>query len=112
MIQILKYGEVANKDIFARTVPEVNVTDIVTEIIRNVRAEGDKALYAYCEKFDKAKLTSLQVSPEEIDEAVASVEPKFLEILERAAKNIRKFHERQVRNSFILNDEDGSVIGQ
>ena len=112
MIQILKYGEVANKDIFARTVPEVNVTDIVTEIIRNVRAEGDKALYAYCEKFDKAKLTSLQVSPEEIDEAVASVEPKFLEILERAAKNIRKFHERQVRNSFILNDEDGIVIGQ
>ena len=112
MIQILKYGEVANKDIFARTVPEVNVTDIVTEIIRNVRAEGDKALYAYSEKFDKAKLTSLQVSPEEIDEAVASVEPKFLEILERAAKNIRKFHERQVRNSFILNDEDGIVIGQ
>ena len=112
MIQILKYGQVENKDIFARTVPQVNVTDIVTEIIRNVRAEGDKALFAYCEKFDKAKLTSLLVSEEEFDEAMAQVAPEFLEILEKAAVNIRKFHQRQVRNSFILNEDSGIVVGQ
>ncbi len=63
-------------------------------------------------KFDKAQLSSLAVTKEEIDEALNLVEPEFLEILEKAARNIRKFHSRQVRNSFIINDEDGIVIGQ
>ena len=112
MIKIMKYGEVAAEDIFARVEPTFNVEAIVTDIIANVRANGDKALYEYCEKFDKAKLTALQVTKEEIDEAVAAVEPSFIAILEKAAANIRKFHSRQVRNSFIINDEDGIVIGQ
>lgn len=112
MIKIMKYSEVKNDEIFARVAPSVNVTDIVAEIIENVKASGDKALFEYCKKFDKAELTSLLVTEEEIDEAMNLVEPKFIEILEKAAKNIRKFHEKQVRNSFIINDEDGIVIGQ
>ncbi|MBQ9861626.1 MAG: histidinol dehydrogenase [Clostridia bacterium] len=112
MIQILKYGEVKNEEIFARAVPAVNVEEIVADIIENVKQNGDKALIEYAEKFDKATLTSLQVTPQEIEEAVATVEPKFLEILQKAAKNIRKFHEKQLRNSFIINDENGVVIGQ
>ena len=112
MIKILKYGEVANKDIFARAVPAVDVAGVVTEIIATVRAEGDKALYAYCEKFDGATLSSLAVTEEEIDEAFAAVEPQFIEILKKAAANIRRFHEKQVRNSFIINEENGIVIGQ
>ena len=112
MIQILKYGDVPAEDIFARTEPAFNVEDIVAEIIANVRKNGDAALYAYCEKFDRAKLTALQVSKEEIDEAVAAVEPKFLEILRRAAENIRAFHSRQVRNSFVINEANGVVMGQ
>ena len=112
MIKILKYGEVANSDIFARVVPEMDVEAIVTEIIENVKTNGDKSLFEYCEKFDKAKLSSLEVTKEEIDEAVAQVEPKFLEILKTAARNIRKFHEKQVRNGFIINDENGIVTGQ
>ena len=112
MIKILKYGEVANSDIFARVVPEMNVEAIVTGIIENVKANGDKALFEYCEKFDKAKLTSLEVSKAEIDEAVTQVEPRFLEVLKTAARNIRKFHEKQVRNGFIINDENGIVTGQ
>ena len=112
MIQILKYNEVNASDIFARVTPTINVEEIVTDIIENVKTNGDEALFAYCEKFDKAKLTSLAVTEEEIEEAVNSVEPKFLEILTKAAANIRKFHEKQVRNSFIINDEDGIVIGQ
>ena len=112
MIQILKYGEVKNEEIFARAVPAVNVEEIVADIIENVKQNGDKALIEYAEKFDKATLTSLQVTPQEIEEAVAAVEPNFLEILQKAAKNIRKFHEKQVRNSFIINDENGVVIGQ
>ena len=112
MIKIMKYSELSNDEIFARVAPTVNVTDIVAEIIENVKANGDKALFEYCKKFDKADLSCLLVTEEEIDEAFALVEPKFIEILERAAKNIRKFHEKQVRNSFIINDEDGIVIGQ
>ncbi len=112
MIKILEYGEVANEDIFARVVPAVNVEAIVADIIENVKTNGDKALFEYTEKFDKAVLSSLLVSEEEIEEAVSTVEPEFLEILSKAAKNIRKFHEKQVRNSFIINDENGIVIGQ
>ena len=112
MIKILKYGEVSNDEIFARVVPTVDVAGIVTDIIDNVRARGDAALYEYCEKFDKAKLDSLLVSPEEIDEALGLVEPRFIEILKTAADNIRAFHEKQVRNSFIINDRPGIVMGQ
>lgn len=112
MIKILKYGEVAAEDIFARAVPEVDVADIVKDIIENVKTNGDKALFEYCKKFDKAELSSLLVTKEEIDEALNSVEPEFLEILKKASENIRKFHSRQKRNSFIINDEDGIVVGQ
>ena len=112
MIRIMKYGEVSPNEIFARVEPTVNVEGIVTEIITNVRKNGDKALFEYCEKFDKAQLTALQVSKEEIDKAVASVDPDFIRILEKAAANIRKFHQKQVRNSFIINDEDGILMGQ
>ena len=112
MIKIMKYGEVSPDEIFARVEPTVNVTDIVTEIIANVRKNGDKALFEYCEKFDKAQLTTLQVTKAEIDEAVASIDPDFIRILETAAANIRKFHQKQVRSSFIINDEDGILMGQ
>ena len=112
MIKILKFGEVETEKIFARTENTINVEGIVSDIIANVRKNGDKALYEYCEKFDHAKLDSLLVTQEEIQEAVASVEPRFLEILRQAAANIRNFHQRQVRNSFIINDQNGIVIGQ
>ena len=112
MISILKYSEVDKNAIFARAQSTINVEQIVADIINNVRTNKDKAVYEYCEKFDKAKLSSLLVTEQEIEEAVNSVEPKFLEILEKAATNIRKFHEKQVRNSFIINDENGIVIGQ
>ena len=112
MIRIMKYGEVSSNEIFARTEPQVNVQDIVTDIIANVRERGDAALYEYCEKLDKAKLRTLQVSSEEMEEAVAAVEPRFLEILRKAAENIRSFHSRQVRNSFVINESSGVVVGQ
>ena len=112
MIKILTFGEVETEKIFARTENTINVEGIVSDIIANVRENGDKALFEYCEKFDHAKLDSLLVTQEEIQEAVACVEPRFLEILRQAAANIRNFHQRQVRNSFIINDQDGIVIGQ
>ena len=112
MIKILKLGEVSTEEIFARAEMGMNVEAVVTEIIEKVKAEGDKALYEYSEKFDKAKLESLIVTPEEIDEAEALVEPKFLEILRKAAENIRLYHEKQVRKGFKIEKEDGVIIGQ
>ena len=112
MIKILKYGEVQNSEIFARSTAAADVSGIVSEIIENVKANGDKALFEYCERFDKAKLSSLEVTEAEIDEAFNSVEPKFLEIIKKAAGNIRNFHSKQVRNSFIISEQDGIVTGQ
>ena len=112
MIKIMKFGEVAPEDIFARVEPAVNVTDIVSEIIANVRKNGDNALFAYCEKFDKAKLTALQVTAEEIEEAFAAVDPELIAIMEKAAVNIRAFHSRQARTGFEIQGEDGIVLGQ
>ncbi len=112
MIKIYKYGEVASSEIFARDNIASNVEGIVTGIIADVVANGDSALYAYAQKFDKADLDTLEVTPAELDAAVAAVEPEFLAILEEAAANIRAFHERQVRNSFVLTEQDGVVIGQ
>ena len=112
MIKIMQYGQVPNSEIFARVAPTVNVEQIVEDIIANVRANGDKAVLDYNLKFDKADLDTLLVSQEEIDEAFASVEPEFLTILERAAENIRNFHSKQVRNSFVIADKPGIVLGQ
>ena len=112
MIRILKYGEVDIEEIFDRALPEVDVEAAVAQIIRDVRENGDQAVLAYAEKFDHAKLTSLLVSEEEMEEAMASMEPEFLRILEKAADNIRAFHEKQKRGSFILSEKEGVVLGQ
>ena len=112
MIKIMQYGQVPNSEIFARVTPAVNVEAIVADIIANVRSRGDKAVLEYNLKFDKADLTSLLVSQEEIEEAFAIVEPEFLSILQQAAENIRAFHSKQVRNSFVIADKPGIVLGQ
>lgn len=112
MIKIMKYGQVPNSEIFARVTPTVDVAGIVTDILYDVRKNGDQAVFAYCAKFDKAELTTLEVSKQEIEEALTLVEPDFLEILKEAAANIRAFHSRQVRNSFVMADKPGIVLGQ
>ena len=111
MMKIYRYGEVSNDEIFARPDMKTGVEDVVADIISNVRARGDEALFEYNRKFDKADLTTLEVSEAEIDEAF-DVIGDFRRVLERAAANITKFHEKQLRNSFIINDEDGIVMGQ
>ena len=112
MIKILNYGEVSEAEIFSRENISANVEGVVSEIIANVINNGDKALFEYCKKFDKADLSSLEVSAEEIDEAFKAVDNEFIDIIKEAAENIREFHKKQVRNSFILNEKDGVVIGQ
>ena len=112
MIKIYRYGEVPNEEIFKRDNIAASVADVVSEIIDTVRRDGDAALRMYAEKFDKATLDALEVSEEEIEEAFAETDEKFIKILEEAAENIRNFHKRQVRNSFVISEKDGVVTGQ
>lgn len=111
MIKMMKYGEVPSSEIFARGTAETDVSDIVADILAEVRQKGDAALLAYVKQFDKADLQALEVSEAEIDAAFQKVEPAFIAVLQQAAENIRAFHRRQVRNSFVITG-DGIVTGQ
>ncbi len=112
MIKIYKYGEVPSSEIFKRENIASNVECDVEKIIANVRAKGDSALYEYSEKFDKVTLSALEVTQAEIDEAFESVEGEFIDIIKEAAANIREFHQKQVTNSFFINEKDGVMLGQ
>ena len=112
MIRIYKRGEVSDAEIFARESTEADVSGVVAEIIANVRANGDRALYEYSEKFDRAKLEALEVSDAEIEEAFAKTDPKLLDVMRRAAANITAFHEHQKRSGFIISEKPGIVLGQ
>ena len=112
MIKIYKYGEVSPEEIFSRDNPTSNVSDVVSNIISDVAERGDAALYEYSEKFDKVALSSLEVSKEEIDEAFALVDKKFIDIIKEAFLNINDFHSRQWRGSFVISEKDGVITGQ
>ena len=112
MIKIFEVGKIKEEEIFARNEPVAEVGGIVSEIINNVKTNGDKALSEYLEKFDKVKLTDFKVSEEEIASALNKVEPEFLEILKEAESNIRAFHEKQVRQGFMMTAKNGVILGQ
>ena len=112
MIKILKYSEIDKSTLFLRDIAVTRVSDTVSEIISEVRARGDRALLDYALRFDKAELSSLEVTKSELENAVNSVSPELLDILERAAENIRAFHKNQVRPGFITNGKGGVISGQ
>ena len=112
MIKIYNAKNMTAEQIISRCEAVNNVSDIVTEIIANVRLNGDKALYEYSEKFDGVKLNALQVSKEEIDEAFSIVDKKYIESLNEAKENITAYHKHQVRNDFVINDKEGIILGQ
>ena len=112
MIKIFKDGVSSREEIFSVVEPKMDVSSIVSEIIEDVKLNGDKALYKYAEKFDKVKLSSLSVKKEEIENAAKSVDKEFLRILNDAAKNIREFHSKQKRVGFEIKRENGVILGQ
>ena len=112
MIQIIKSNLDTREEVFTVKEIKVDVAGVVSEIIDKVRREGDEALYYYLEKFDKVRPETLRVSAEEIEAAVAKTDPKFVEVLEAAAENIREFHEKQKNSGFRIEKSNGVVIGQ
>lgn len=112
MIRIYRYGEIPNSELFARKDIVADVAEPVRAIVQDVAQNGDAALRAYEKKFDRADLANLEVSPEEWDAAMAAVQPEFLQILQEAAANIRRYHEKQVRASYVVNEQPGVLLGQ
>ena len=113
MISRYRLSEISIDQILCRDIrEEKNVDSIVDEIIAEVRANGDAALRMYAEKFDRAKLDALEVSPEEIDAAFARVDEKFIRTLELARDNIREFHRHQIHENFMITGKNGTVMGQ
>ena len=86
----------------------------VNEIIADVRARKDQALFEYTSRFDKCELTkeTIKVTEEEIEEAYAAISPEFIEVMKKSAHNIRSFHEKQLHSSWIIPKDDGTILGQ
>ena len=85
----------------------------VNEIIENVRANGDRAIFDYTLRFDKFELSkeNIRVTREEIEEAYAKLDSKLIEVIKRSAGNIRAFHSKQLRTSWFDSKEDGTILG-
>ena len=88
--------------------------ETVNGIITDIRNNGDKALFEYTERFDKCVIdaNSIKITRQEIEEAYKALDPEFVEVMKRSAENIRAFHEKQKRNTWIDTKEDGSILGQ
>lgn len=112
MIRTYEYGTVSDKDIFARTSSSQDVSGIVAPIIADVRARGDQAIRDYTRKFDGVEITGVEVPRTEIDAAHAAMDKAFIAVLEKAADNIRSYHSRQKRESFVISEREGIVLGQ
>ncbi len=112
MIKIYDSSEISIHKILERSEQTIDVEGIVTDIIKNVRANGDKALVEYSKKFDGATDDVIEVTAQEIEDAFKQVDDELIAILKQAKENITAFHSRQVRNSFVMNDNDGVIMGQ
>lgn len=113
MIPIYDLQEISMEEILDRTAAEsADVSGVVGEVLRTVRARGDEALLEYEKRFDQVELDRLLVTPEELEEARKATDPYFLETLELAAEHIRAYHSRQVRSSYVMTEEPGVVLGQ
>lgn len=88
-------------------------TSVVNDIIENVKTNGDKAIFEYTKKFDGADINNdnFIVSEQEIKEAYSLVDDRLISVIRKSIENIRDFHERQLRQSFI-NAKDGVIVGQ
>lgn len=112
MIPIYRVEEIQKESVLDRRADAVQVEQTVSDIIRNVREKGDAALLSYTKTFDKADLKTLEVTKQEIDDAFSKVDDAFQTIMQSALQNIRAFHSRQKRSDFVVNEQNGVVLGQ
>ena len=114
MIKTIEYSENLNleKELARSQFSYDDVNETVENILKDVKKRGDKALFEYTKKFDKVDLKTLEVSEEEIQKAFDTIDKELLEVIKYSHDNIKLFHERQVRNNFIVKKENGVSLGQ
>ena len=114
MIKTIEYSENLNleKELARSQFSYDDVNETVENILKDVKKRGDKALFEYTRKFDKVDLKTLEVSEEEIQKAFDTIDKELLEVIKYSHDNIKLFHERQVRNNFIVKKENGVSLGQ
>ncbi len=111
-MNIISYDSLDSGALFMRAMEQYHVEEPVAQILSQVSSRGDEALLEFCERFDHVSLSSLEVTKEEIEEAMACVSSELLSAMELAEKNIREYHLQQVRQGFSIEREDGVVMGQ
>ena len=112
MIRIMEYGVESDDRIFSRSTSSMDVSDVVSVILKSVKERGDEALREYTKRFDDAEIDSIEVPKSEIEAAAESMDSSFMSVLYKAADNIRNYHSRQKRESFMVSEKDGVVLGQ
>ena len=114
MIKKIKYSKKIDleKELARSQFSYDDVNETVENILKDVKNRGDKALIEYTEKFDGVKLETLEVSDKEIEDAYNTIDKELLEVIKYSHDNIKKYHERQVRNNFMITEENGVVLGQ
>ncbi len=112
MIKIYKAEELESAGILTRTEDKFDVRGAVSAIIADVRQNGDEALRRLTYEYDKTELDSIELSADAIDSLCVKVDETLMRSIRLAAENIRAFHEKQKRASFVLNEKPGVVTGQ
>lgn len=112
MVKVLDASRVPLSEVLDRTEEQRDISGAVANILADVRQNGDAALRRYTREFDKAEPDALEVPREQLDKALADLEPGLRAVLEEAAENIRAFHRRQVQHGFVISDKPGIVLGQ
>ena len=114
MIKTIEYSENLNleKELARSQFSYDDVNETVENILKDIKKRGDKALFEYTKKFDKVDLKTLEVSEEEIQKAFDTIDKELLEVIKYSHDNIKLFHEKQVRNNFIVKKENGVSLGQ
>ena len=112
MIKVMEYGKVPENRIFERSTSSRDVSDVVSAILSDVKERGDQALRDYTLRFDGAAIDGIEIPESEIRSAAEAMDPAFMDVLKKAASNIRDYHSRQKRESFVVSEKDGVVLGQ
>jgi len=112
MIKIIKSGDIEANCNVQKTVDSSSINTTVAMIIATIIKHGDAALREYTERFDDCVLNSFELSKEAMEEVIFTVDPGFISVIERAAKNIEDFHRNQIQKGFDLPPKDGIILGQ
>ena len=112
MIRIIEEKDLDLTELTAPRGCSADVAVVVSQILQDVKANGDAALTALTERFDHVHLDRFDVTVQEMEDGLRTVEPGFFEILKEAAENISSYHAKQIRNNYVISEKEGIILGK